>query len=140
MFFSSFISLKTRGQKVFFHSVEWSFLIKKNGGGWFLIECCGAKSTYEHFQTMSIPELMIKIWQYSSEHGIRCDLCKICKRDCIKVLTEKWKDEYIDVNMVLTNLCNQIKSWCNLEEPKSTDEIYKLIKRHPSMPELRYIK
>ena len=139
MFFSSLFSLKTRGQKFFF-SIERYFMIKKMAEADFSIEYPRAKFTYEHFQTMCIPELMIKIWHYSSEHGIRCNLCKIYKRDCINVLREKWTDEYIDVNMVLTNLCNQIKSWCNLEETKRTDEMYKLIKRHPSMPELRYIK
>ena len=106
----------------------------------FSIEYPGPKFTYKQFQMMCIPELMIKIWHYSSEHRIRCTLCKIYRRDCIKVLREKWKDEYTDVNMVLTNLCNHVKSWYNLEVEKSTDEIYKVIKRHPSMPELRYIK
>lgn len=116
-------------------------MIKKMAEADFSIEYPGAKFTYKHFQMTRIPELMIKIWHYFSEHGIRCDLCKIYRRDCMsKVLREKWKDEYIDVNMVLTNLCNHVKSWCNLEVEKSTDEIYKVIKRHPSMPELRYIK
>ena len=31
----------------------------------FSMEYPGAKFTYEHFQTMWIPRLMIKIWHYS---------------------------------------------------------------------------
>lgn len=103
------------------------------------IKYTGAKFTYEHFQRLEIPELMIKIWHYSSSHGIRCDICKIYRRDCIKVLREKWKDEYIDENFVLTKLCNQDKTWCNLEQVTTTDTIYKKIRKYPDLPALRFI-
>lgn len=104
------------------------------------IEYPGAKFTYEHFQLLSIPELMIKIWDYSSEHRIRCNLCRIYRRDCIKALREKWQDIYIDENFVLTKLCNQDKTWCNLDEPTSTEKLYKLIQKYQDLPKLRLIK
>ena len=103
------------------------------------IEYPGGRFTYEHFQLLEIPELMIKIWHYSREHGKNCHLCKIYKKNLIEVLREKWKDEYIDENYVIDKLCKQDKNWCNLNEPTDTEQIYKLIKKFLDLPKLKFI-
>ena len=55
------------------------------------------------------------------------------------MLREKWKDEYIDENFVIDKICKQDKNWCNLDELTSTEQIYKLIKKNPDLPDLRFI-
>lgn len=83
---------------------------------------------YEHFQSMDIPELMIKIWQCSYEK--QCNVCHKYKRHAIRALREKWTDQFIDENFVIYKLCKQDKDWCDLDKPIETEKLCKIITKN----------
>ena len=87
--------------------------------------------TYEHFQSMDIPELMIKIWQYSYEK--QCNVCLKYQRHAIKALREKWTDQFIDKNFVIYKLCKQDKDWCDLDKPTETEKLGKIITKNKNV-------
>ena len=87
--------------------------------------------TYEHFQSMDIPELMIKIWQYSYEK--QCNVCLKYQRHAIKTLREKWTDQFIDKNFVIYKLCKQDKDWCDLDKPTETEKLCKIITKNKNV-------
>ena len=83
---------------------------------------------YEHFQSMDIPELMIKICQYSYEK--QCNVCHKYKRHAIRALREKWTDQFIDENFVIYKLRKQDKEWCDLDKPIETEKLCKIITKN----------
>ena len=75
----------------------------------------------DFFEKKSLFELMQIIWAYSNTHRNKCMLCCHYRSWCIEYLKSKWLPSYIDVEMVVKNLCERNTSWCDLDKIPTTD-------------------
>lgn len=80
----------------------------------------------EDFNQKDIPELIKDIWTFSDNHGKKkCYVFSRYRDWAIQVLSQKWKEDYVDIEMVLHCLYIRKTHW--LKNTKISREHKKFI-------------
>ena len=74
------------------------------------------KFTKSDFREMDTPNLLINVWTYNyyKPHCQNCNACEIYTEWNVKILAERWKEEWGDMNNAVEKLKKNDKDFINI--------------------------
>ena len=85
----------------------------------------------EDLENKNIHELIKDIWTFSDKYGKACYVCTRYREWAIEALKTKWKDDYVDIEMVVHCLYVRNISWLKNSSISTEDNftIYNILEK-----------